>query len=1116
MSAGSFPFADNVDSYEVCIPLRQDFRFLHEPAPSSAASRVLAGRVSDLEELATRLLFSNGGAFLVTGYRGVGKTSFVNQVVRKLSEAQRWAIERSGEFKILDIPINLPRRPEPAELMHHLVRRLYERLVSEKIFGLLEPQLQKDVELAYLRTSVNMTRSQTTSFDLTAGKEAGIDTPLRKLGIKLPFEIKRSWSRMEQSSFLGYDNKAAEYDLIRLSQAISNGYIPRRPWWSRWSAGLLGKSGPQKRVGIRVVYIFDELDKIDGEAAPVYDAAGLETHPARSGIDEILRGLKALFTTSGLSFIFVAGKDLYDFWVEDVGRGDSVYESVFAYDKYLPCLWMQVHDICDPETDLGPFRRSAPCGECRGAWSQNKAFCPNCGNYLRSVELAAQSYRDFIKYLSFRGRGIPRRVIRAMNEQVRWSQNRPVLGFNRQDLSRFAFYAELWDTLLADDARFVAQSSGVPSASGDRNRLAVYYLADWILSRGNDVFTETEAVQWTSGLSTKIVPVGTADIVISPLIDVLLKADFIEQIQTPEEPVVQIRQGAPVSSPSGAPRRFRVAPRRMNQLGGEPARHVDDLASERPGETLERCGDYTLHRLLGAGGMGKVYLGRHAFTRRIAAVKIVDADVGQELRQRFEREAAVMRLVHHPNIVEFFDAGEDAGRLYIAMEFLDGATLRTVLRNLGTLNASAATAVALPMAEALAHLHKMNCVRNDVKPGNIMLTRAGRVCLIDLGITKPLEKAYANLTSTGVSIGTPSYMAPEQLKGLTADARSDIFSFGVVLYETLTGTHPFHGDTIESRMYALVDHDPEPPSAHADVPSWLDAVVLRCLRKNPGDRFASMDQLRDEMLQRSTGVSTGLAELVRGVLDRVRDHQQQANEVTARTFVSTSPANPAQPSYPPPPPQQPASPGEFTQMFSAPPAAPPRPQPPSPQPAASPGEFTRLFSAPSAPPPPPPSSPPAPGSFTAFFQAPPPAQPQTPPEEASPVTLLFRSPAQPAPPRRAPAGEFTLMLLPPLGAKLQVMAGPSDTTIIVRQPRSRIGRGEENDIVLRSPSISRYHADIIRDAEGFWIGDLGSSGGVSVNGIPVLGQTLLQSGDLIHIGEWEFQFVLAPATPRPA
>src|SRR5260370_24572160 len=140
-----------------------------------------------------------------------------------------WASEQFGEVRIIAISISIPRKIAPAELMHHLVRRLYERLVSEKIFGKLDRELRDDLVLAYQRTSLQMSRSMTRSFDLSGGKEAGIETPFRKLGLKLPFEFKRSWSNVEQASFLGYHENAPEHDFIRLPQQTAADLAPPPP-----------------------------------------------------------------------------------------------------------------------------------------------------------------------------------------------------------------------------------------------------------------------------------------------------------------------------------------------------------------------------------------------------------------------------------------------------------------------------------------------------------------------------------------------------------------------------------------------------------------------------------------------------------------------------------------------------------------------------------------------------------------------------------------------------------------------------------------------------------------------------------------------------------------------
>src|SRR5260370_14520018 len=147
-------FPSSLDGQEASVPLRRGSRFLHEPVRPEGSEAAFVGRDQDLEELAARLLFSNGGAFLVTGYRGVGKTSFVNQGIRKLSDSMPWASEQFGEVRIIAISISIPRKIAPAQLMHHLVRRLYERLVSEKIFRQLHRAFRDDLVLASHSTSL--------------------------------------------------------------------------------------------------------------------------------------------------------------------------------------------------------------------------------------------------------------------------------------------------------------------------------------------------------------------------------------------------------------------------------------------------------------------------------------------------------------------------------------------------------------------------------------------------------------------------------------------------------------------------------------------------------------------------------------------------------------------------------------------------------------------------------------------------------------------------------------------------------------------------------------------------------------------------------------------------
>jgi len=227
MDGRSSPFASKPNMATVCIPLHPDFRFLHEPARRDAGANLLPGRTPDLDELAIRILFSNGGAFLVTGYRGVGKTSFINHVVRRLCEAEGWVRERLGAVRIITIPMSLPRRVEPVTLMHYLVRRLYERLRADGIYSRLDPDLRHDLAVAYERTFFTMSASATESLDLATAQELGIASPLKTIGIKLPLQAKRSSSRTRQNSYLGYDSPSAEYDLISLSERVIRGYDVR-------------------------------------------------------------------------------------------------------------------------------------------------------------------------------------------------------------------------------------------------------------------------------------------------------------------------------------------------------------------------------------------------------------------------------------------------------------------------------------------------------------------------------------------------------------------------------------------------------------------------------------------------------------------------------------------------------------------------------------------------------------------------------------------------------------------------------------------------------------------------------------------------------------------------
>jgi serine/threonine-protein kinase len=252
-----------------------------------------------------------------------------------------------------------------------------------------------------------------------------------------------------------------------------------------------------------------------------------------------------------------------------------------------------------------------------------------------------------------------------------------------------------------------------------------------------------------------------------------------------------------------------------------------------------RLGKYTLEAKLGEGGMAAVFRSHHPQFDRPVAIKIlppqIDLDPG--FRARFEREGRTIASLNHPNIIRVYDIDEADGLFYMVMDLLPGGTLEARLRE-GRLDRKWSTDVVLKMAEALDYAHTRGVIHRDIKPSNVLLDGDGAPVLADFGIAKLVRnESDPNLTAAGVVMGTPAYMAPEQLTGQPPDARSDIYSLGVVLYQLLTGHAPFTGDTTAVISGHLTRQPPPPRELVPDLPPALDAVVLQALAKQPEHRF---------------------------------------------------------------------------------------------------------------------------------------------------------------------------------------------------------------------------------------------------------------------------------------
>jgi serine/threonine-protein kinase len=265
------------------------------------------------------------------------------------------------------------------------------------------------------------------------------------------------------------------------------------------------------------------------------------------------------------------------------------------------------------------------------------------------------------------------------------------------------------------------------------------------------------------------------------------------------------------------------------------------------GRTL--AGAYQVEALLGEGGMAVVYRGRRLSDGRPVAIKILREQYAhdRDFVARFQREAQAIAKLSHPHMVQLFDYGEDAGTHFIVMEYVEGDDLKTVLRRQGALPEGRSREIGAEVCAALSYAHRQGIVHRDIKPQNILLTRDGRVKVADFGIARAL--ASAGITETGTVLGSVQYLSPEQARGMSVGQRADLYSLGVVLFEAMTGTLPFDGDSPIAIALKHV-HEPPPVPRRNGAAMSLEAeqIVLKALAKDPHDRYRSADEMRADLL----------------------------------------------------------------------------------------------------------------------------------------------------------------------------------------------------------------------------------------------------------------------------
>jgi len=276
--------------------------------------------------------------------------------------------------------------------------------------------------------------------------------------------------------------------------------------------------------------------------------------------------------------------------------------------------------------------------------------------------------------------------------------------------------------------------------------------------------------------------------------------------------------------------------------------------NELIGQTI---GPYKITERIGEGGMAVVYKGYQQSLNRYVAIKVLRSELAQDEQfvTRFRREALAVAELSHPNILHVYDAGVTQNFYYIVMAYVDGGSLKDLI-NQGPLEMDYAASLAAQLADALDHAHKQGIVHRDVKPNNVLITRDGRPLLTDFGIAKALHESQG-LTRTGTSIGTPEYMAPEQIQGQKVDGRTDIYALGIVLYEMLVGWAPFSATTPVAALYKQVNEPPPPMrQINVNIPDWLEAVVVKSLAKRPQDRYQRGSEFAEALRQRRAPAKT--------------------------------------------------------------------------------------------------------------------------------------------------------------------------------------------------------------------------------------------------------------------
>jgi eukaryotic-like serine/threonine-protein kinase len=747
------------------VPLKPSFRYIHEPVSDNEVALPSLGDDSLLTELQNRILHSRGGTFLITGFRGVGKSTLV------LRALDQMVTRSTSSDLVLPVSLSVARSTTTERLLFAVVRRVFETLSDSGVLNKLPPDTRHALLVAYMRTSLSFkeTQAEARERSATMGLGVGSDKGARALtNLVIPnlsISAKRSQSLATEASFLAYSETDVEHDLMRIVALVDReGGIPiaqpsrlRRLWpWSR-----------HERSRFHLLIILDEVDKL------TVDEEGI------AAVESLLAGIKNVLTMSGAHFLLVAGPDLHDRAVRDAARGNGIYESVFGWRMYVPCSW------------------DAP----------DKLVAEMVSEEAR---VNKKDLQLLVQYLRFKARGVLRRLLQEFNDFIVWDgeSDIPHLRISAEDMSRVKFYARLEEILRQYFEKGERRRLFPVAIDEDRWRLGSYYVMDWVLRSEGKPFSASELLRED----------GENDF--DPLlhisrrnVDALLEHFAAHRVI---DVIRELRAGATIFGdvPESGAKVYRLAEEVQHSLFGFALKHE----SERPAKNVTLAGrsnthsvvgqivgkHYALGDLIGQGGMGMVYKAIDITSGRSVAIKMLRTSLVSDSHgiARLRREAEITKGLKHPQIVRVIDLIEENETVALVMELVEGPTLAQVIGEQGPIREYKAAETGYRLADALQYLAERKVTRIDLKPSNIIMHPRRGPIIIDMGIAR--SEDLDALTAVGMVIGSPGFMSPEQVEGRDVDPRADIFVLGIVLYFCLTGKSPYGVGTAEAILYRTV------------------------------------------------------------------------------------------------------------------------------------------------------------------------------------------------------------------------------------------------------------------------------------------------------------------------